>query len=89
MGMYAISRAACKLGLCRESVADRLKALLLKYALPYKSPYSAEAVAQACLGDKKALGGVINLIVPRDIGKCEIVPVKYGDVARWAKAGIG
>ena len=44
---------------------------------------------RAMLSDKKMSGGVIDLIVPRGIGRCEVVSVPAGELRGWlAAAGL-
>ena len=37
--------------------------------------------------DKKLSGDTISLIVPREIGKCDIVRVPLSDIPRWLSLG--
>ncbi len=88
MGLAAIARAAARLGYCEAETRDKILALLRAYQLPTQLDFSPEAVADACLGDKKRFGDTIRLIVPRALGHCEIVPTDTKALLQWAKAGI-
>ena len=88
MGMAMIARAAAALGYCEEQLCAALTELLHRYELPCSVRYPAEDIARACLNDKKLLGGCIRLVVPRRLGKCDIIPVPAEKILDWAKAGI-
>ena len=45
------------------------------------------ALADAMGTDKKLSGGTMHLVVPREIGRCEIVAVPRGEVSDWLRAG--
>lgn len=87
MGMAAVARAAHAMGYCDESVARRLTALLEKAGLPTALPYSAEDLARAAGTDKKSAGDQVRLIVPRAIGRCDILSVEKSALSDWLKAG--
>jgi 3-dehydroquinate synthase len=44
----------------------------MKLGLPVTTPFSAKALAEAALSDKKRSGGAMTLILPREIGRCEL-----------------
>lgn len=88
MGMGIIARAAAKRGLCAKEVPERIEALLEKMHLPTRTQYSAEALLEAAMRDKKIRGGTIELVVPRDIGKCELYKIDVADLAAWIQEGL-
>ena len=47
----------------------------------------AEALAEAALADKKRSGGTIPLIIPTEIGHCEIIPTPVEELTAFVKAG--
>ena len=49
--------------------------LLRRYGLPTESAYGEDELFSALLLDKKIADGKINLVFPKGIGWCEIVPV--------------
>ncbi len=73
IGMAMISRAAARLGHCSQDCRDRLLNLLGKFGLPVMTEYSANALYNCALSDKKRSGGSVNLIIPEKIGFCSIV----------------
>ena len=74
-GMVYAARIAAGLGLCGPDCVARLKAALTANGLPTDADYPAQALAGAALGDKKRAGGTLTLVLPREIGRCELYPV--------------
>lgn len=87
IGMAVITRAAYEKGLCFRNTLDAVLEILEKYQLPTKAAYSLEDMSRAALADKKLAGGVIKLIVPREIGTCDIIPVPADEIKDWLRAG--
>ena len=87
-GLAVIARAAEALGWTEESLAARITACLSKNGLPTGTDYSAEALAEAALSDKKRAGGDITLVVPRKIGHCELRKVPVADLLPIIRAGL-
>lgn len=53
--------------------------------LPVDCPYSINEMAEAMKKDKKAEGGKVHFIVPREIGKVEIVDLTVDEVVKLMK----
>ena len=87
IGMAAITRAAYKRGLCSQETLEAVMDILKRYELPTEAEYPLEALSQAALADKKLSGGILKLIVPTDIGRCEIVPVPAAEISAWMRDG--
>ena len=47
-------------------------AVLKEYGLPTEAPFTTEQLLEGMLSDKKIEGKEINLILPRQIGRCTI-----------------
>ncbi len=54
--------------------ADRILSCIGKFGLPVTTAFPAEQLTNTALSDKKRTGGTVNLILPRFIGDCAIVP---------------
>lgn len=87
-GMAIVTKAAVQNGLCSESVYQTLVTLLKKFELPVTSRYTAHDLYQSAISDKKRLGSSVNLIVPREIGNCEIIPVRISELQSFIEAGL-
>ena len=82
IGMAIVSRASN----CGDT--PRILALLEKFGLPTRTDYSADDLFTYTLSDKKRSGGTVNLIIPRAIGDCAIVPTKVESLKSFIQAGL-
>ena len=62
--------------------------LLEQFGLPTRTDYSADDLFSYTLSDKKRSGGTVNLIIPRAIGDCVIVPTKVESLKSFIQAGL-
>lgn len=88
MGMAVICHAAAKRGICPMSLYQDVCKVLELFKLPTAVAFSAYELYQSALSDKKRSGGTVNLIVPRCIGKCEILPTPVQDLKSFIEAGL-
>ena len=87
-GLAIIARSAEALGWTEEPIAARIAACLAKNGLPTGTNYTAEALAEAALADKKRSGGDITLVIPKKIGVCELKKVPIADLLPIIRAGL-
>ena len=87
VGMALITRAAAVKGLCSKETENRLISALEQYGLPTRTDFPLERMAAAVGADKKRSGDRMNLIVPREIGVCDIVPVPMAEIPDWLRLG--
>ena len=88
VGLAIIARSAEALGWAAEPIAARIAACLAKNGLPTGTNYTAEALAEAALADKKRSGGDITLVIPKKIGVCELKKVPIADLLPIIRAGL-
>ena len=88
-GLAIIARSAERLNWTLEPVADRITACLTELDLPVNTLYSAEALADAALSDKKRFGGEITLVIPEKIGLCTLKKIPVSKLLPVIKAGLG
>jgi len=88
IGMAIIARAAAKSGFCTETAKNEIIEMLKKFGLPVSTPYSAEELTTAVLSDKKRSGNTVNLIIPRYIGDCVILPMPISEIQSFIEAGL-
>ncbi len=88
VGMAMICRAACAKGLLGQSDYEAVVTLLRSYDLPTKTEYSADELYDTLLLDKKFSGGKLHLIVPREIGRCDILAVTPDELRFWLEEGL-
>ena len=88
VGMAMICRAAQKKGLLSGRDCAAVLSLLESYGLPTWTDCGAEELYDTLLLDKKFSGGKLHLVVPRFIGRCEILPVTPAQLRDWLEAGL-
>ena len=82
IGMAIVSRAS------RCPDADRIIGCLEAFGLPTTADCSAGELYRYALSDKKRSGGTVNLIIPRKIGHCDIVPTPVNEIQSFIEAGL-
>ncbi len=87
-GLAIMARAAETLGWTEEPLAGRIAACLERNGLPTGTDYTAEALAQASLSDKKRAGDTITVVVPRRIGECELKKLPVRELPGLIAAGL-
>jgi len=82
IGMAIVSKAGCK------AIYNELCAVLHNFKLPTTTTFSAHQLYTSALSDKKRTGGTVNLIIPREIGCCEIVPTPVEKLESFIEEGL-
>ncbi|MBQ8834872.1 MAG: 3-dehydroquinate synthase [Oscillospiraceae bacterium] len=82
IGMAIVSRASG----CGDT--GKIIGILEKFGLPTNTEYSADDLYSYTLSDKKRSGGTVNLIIPKAIGHCEIVPTPVENLRSFIEAGL-
>ena len=88
VGLAIIARASERLGWATEPIAQRIEHALSRNGLPIKSNFTPEALAVAALMDKKRAGGMITLVVPKQIGDCALIDIPVEQVLDVFRAGM-
>lgn len=84
IGMALIAEAAWRKGYTKENLAPLIAEAAKMYGLPTETACTPEEIAHTALADKKRRGGSITLVVPREIGRCELVKAPVSELAGWA-----
>ena len=72
--MHIASRLAAAIEMCPPSLPERIASTLRTLGLPTQlSGYHPEAMLATMRSDKKAQGGRIHYILPREIGQVSLV----------------
>lgn len=87
-GMAIVTKAAASRGFCSRETYEVLLNTLSRFSLPAETSFTAKELYNAALSDKKRSGGTVNLIVPRDIGCCDIVPTPVSELESFIEAGL-
>ena len=88
IGLAMICRAGYALGCCDQNTRDSTLALLNQFRLPTTTSFPCADIYQAALSDKKRTGNIIHLIVPQQIGKCNIHPIDVPQLKSFIEAGM-
>ena len=88
IGMAMVSRGAAAQGICNRETADRIVMLLQQFGLPTATEFTCDVLYDAALSDKKRSGGIVNLIVPKAIGDCAIVPTPVEALKTFIREGL-
>lgn len=88
IGMAIVSKAASQQGLCSTDCCQQILELLKSFRLPTETQYSADDLYTYALSDKKRCGDSIQLIIPREIGCCEIHPMPIPQLKSFIEAGL-
>ena len=89
IGMPLVTRAAVAFGRCPAEVLPRLRRLLERYGLPDATAYSAQALYEKTLSDKKRSGDTISLVVPIAWGASQLVRIPVSELPAWIERGLG
>lgn len=87
IGISMVSRAAAREGLLRQEDAQIIQDTLESYGLPISTEYPTRELISYMLSDKKRSGGTIPLIIPTEIGHCDIVPTPVDALSAFVEAG--
>jgi 3-dehydroquinate synthase len=88
IGMAIVARAAAKFGMCDDICRLKIQNILTRFQLPVSTDYAAEEIYTYTLSDKKRAGSYIRLIIPREIGRCDIVPTPITELKTFIEAGL-
>jgi 3-dehydroquinate synthase len=75
IGMVMMAKCGERAGLTEPGTAEEIAFALKKYGLPVESNESIDKIVETALLDKKARGGVINLVMLKKIGESFLYPV--------------
>ena len=88
IGMSIVTRSAIKHNFCSKEVASDVLNILRKFELPHSTNFTAKELYASALSDKKRMGNVVNLIIPKTLGKCIISPTSINELESFIEAGL-
>ena len=88
MGILMAARAGAVRGYCKPDLCDKINEALIRNGLHTKCRLSPEKIAEGMLNDKKRRGDIINMVFPKKIGKCEIIPIPVEEIPQIVKDGM-
>lgn len=87
-GTAIITKAASAYEICDDAVYQRIISLLSLFKLPTTTGFSANELFCSALSDKKRTGNFVNIIVPHQIGDCQIHKTSICELEQFIKAGL-
>ncbi|MEY8436681.1 3-dehydroquinate synthase [Atopobiaceae bacterium 24-176] len=87
-GLAVVARGCAAQGLCDPALARTIVDGLAACGLPVDCDASVEEVLALSRSDKKRHGDTVNLVVPVDIGKVEVVPMPFERYAAIVTRGM-
>ena len=87
-GLAIMARAAERLGWTEAPVAEHIAGCLAKNDLPTGTGFSSQDLARAALSDKKRAGDTITIVVPRQIGACQLRKLPVSELEALIAAGL-
>lgn len=87
-GMSIIGKVAVAFGYLPQSTYETILSVLRKFSLPTETDYAAASLLPYIAGDKKRCGDMINLIIPHDIGDCNIHNIPISELKTILEAGL-
>ncbi len=88
IGMIIESRGAFKTGLTETDCSGEIKNLLIKNNLPTECGFTPMELYDISCSDKKRGGDFIKLVIPKKIGKCEIIKIPLNELIGFFKEGL-
>lgn len=88
MGMDIVSRACRAIGWSQEDCHTPIREALEKFRFPLDCPYTAEQLTEAALKDKKRMGDTITLVVPVELGNCQLVTMPVDKLESFIQKGL-
>ena len=82
VGMAIVSRASK----CADNA--RILGILKQFGLPTTTQTDPDTLLRYALSDKKRSGSTVNLIIPRKIGDCAIVPTPVEEISAFIEEGL-
>lgn len=87
-GMALITKAAAANHMCEEALYHKIVRILKAFDLPFTTNYTASELLAHALSDKKRAGSTLNLILPHQIGNCEIMAFLVTKLQKFIESGL-
>ena len=88
IGMALDTRAAVKKGLCPPECLSILERLLKRHKLPCGTDHGVNALFEAAQLDKKRAGKEITIVIPRALGRSELLTIPLPKLYDWIEMGV-
>ena len=88
IGTALVTRMAQAKGLCTQETQNRILSLFRQFSLPTDPEFTAAQLASVALSDKKRSGSSLTLILPREIGQCDLFPLPVEALETLIETGL-
>ncbi|NCC87448.1 MAG: 3-dehydroquinate synthase [Clostridia bacterium] len=88
IGMCVISKAAFKSNLCDYDCSPKIEQALKANGLPTQCDFDAQTLFSVAVSDKKRTGNTINLVIPKEIGKCILFKIDINKLCDFIDLGL-
>lgn len=88
IGTAIVTRSAKNQEICTPQTCQRIVKTITDFGLPVNTINTAQELYESALSDKKRTGGTVNLIVPKEIGNCLIIPTDVNKLKSFIEAGL-
>ena len=86
-GLCMMARASARRGWCSDETAGRVEACVAAHGLPTGSELGADVLMRYMAHDKKRRGDGVNVVVPAEVGRCEVRRVSLDELAELVALG--
>lgn len=86
-GLCMIARAAARRGWCSADTAERIERCAEAHGLPTSTDLPTETLMRYVAHDKKRHGDSVNIVVPLEVGRCEVRAVSLDELRRLIDLG--
>ena len=88
IGIASVCRAAAKNGYCDHWLPAEICRVLSLFGLPTETEKTIEELMPFMASDKKRAGSRFGVVVPRRVGRAEIIPMNDEELYGFMKAGL-
>lgn len=88
IGLKMIATACAKMKICTTECRNSIISLIENFGFSITVPYTSDEIFIHALSDKKRSDNAINLILPTEIGHCEIRRYHIDDIKSIIQAGL-
>lgn len=86
-GLCLMARGSAALGWCSAQTAGRIERCVAAHGLPTSTELPTDLLMRYAAHDKKRHGAAVNVVVPREVGRCEVRRVSLDDLRRLIDLG--
>lgn len=83
IGMVSITKSCNEKNICTADSYDRLTELIEKHGMAKTLPFEKSEIVKSALHDKKRKGDMITLVLPKNIGSCELRKISIDEISEY------